>query len=150
MLGAGVAWNVYSLHGHGSVDPTGVTAGNFLRAAPLALVAAALWTGGASPDPAGLGYAFASGAIAPGLGCAVWYAASRSCSGSPLLGAWCSRTAGLDRVRAIGAAARNAAMSRNGSATVADRLAEVVATGGGAQPCTATRRRAPRPSRTWG
>src|SRR5258707_8699245 len=35
MLGAGVAWGVYSLRGKGAGDPTRVTAGNFLRAVPL-------------------------------------------------------------------------------------------------------------------
>ena len=33
MLGAGVAWGVYSLRGKGVGDPTLVTAGNFWRAA---------------------------------------------------------------------------------------------------------------------
>ena len=36
MLGAGVAWGVYSLRGKGAGDPTIVTAGNFLRAVPIA------------------------------------------------------------------------------------------------------------------
>lgn len=36
MLGAGVAWGVYSLRGKGAGDPTRVTAGNFLRAVPFA------------------------------------------------------------------------------------------------------------------
>ncbi|MEY4911301.1 MAG: hypothetical protein RL761_964, partial [Pseudomonadota bacterium] len=38
MLGAGVAWGFYSLRGKGAGDPTGVTAGNFIRAAPMAVV----------------------------------------------------------------------------------------------------------------
>ena len=37
MLGAGVAWGVYSLRGKGAGDPTKVTAGNFLRAVPISL-----------------------------------------------------------------------------------------------------------------
>lgn len=79
MLVAGVAWGVYSLRGQGAGDPTRVTAGNFLRAAPIALVVTlALWTtlwSRASPDPTGLLYAAISGAITSGLGYAVWYTA---------------------------------------------------------------------------
>ena len=36
MLSAGVAWGVDSLRGKGAGDPTRVTAGNFLRAVPVA------------------------------------------------------------------------------------------------------------------
>lgn len=35
MLGAGVAWGVYSLRGKSAGDPTLATAGNFLRAVPI-------------------------------------------------------------------------------------------------------------------
>ena len=73
MLAAGIAWGVYSLRGRGTADPTRVTAGNFLRAAPIALAGSLLWTQGAVPDPAGLGYAVASGALASGVGYAIWY-----------------------------------------------------------------------------
>jgi drug/metabolite transporter (DMT)-like permease len=74
MLAAGIAWGIYSLRGQGSGDPTRVTAGNFLRAAPFALAAGLL--GGFAPlDPAGAGYAVASGALASGVGYAIWYAA---------------------------------------------------------------------------
>ena len=38
MLGAGVAWGIYSLRGRGAGDPTRITAGNFLRTVPMALV----------------------------------------------------------------------------------------------------------------
>jgi drug/metabolite transporter (DMT)-like permease len=75
MLGAGVAWGVYSLRGRSGGDPTKVTAGNFLRATPVAMVLSLLAGGGAAPDPAGLGYAIASGALASGLGYAIWYTA---------------------------------------------------------------------------
>lgn len=74
MIGAGIAWGVYSLRGRGAADPTRVTAGNFLRAAPVAVAASLLWTHGMTPDPAGMGYAVASGALASGLGYAIWYA----------------------------------------------------------------------------
>ena len=66
MLGAGVAWGVYSLRGKGSGDPTAVTAGNFLRAVPFA-AALSLWTWDrAALDGAGLLYATVSGALASG------------------------------------------------------------------------------------
>ena len=35
MLGAGVAWGVYSLRGKGVQNPASVTAGNFVRAVPF-------------------------------------------------------------------------------------------------------------------
>lgn len=78
MLGAGLAWGVYSLRGKGALHPTQVTAGNFLRAAPLAVVLSVMgfvFQGTASVDKAGLGYAVASGALTSGLGYAVWYTA---------------------------------------------------------------------------
>jgi drug/metabolite transporter (DMT)-like permease len=75
MLGAGVAWGVYSLRGKGAGDPTRVTAGNFLRAVPMAAVVSLFLLSRTAVDPAGAGYALASGALASGLGYAVWYTA---------------------------------------------------------------------------
>jgi drug/metabolite transporter (DMT)-like permease len=75
MLAAGVAWGVYSLRGKGSGDPTRVTAGNFLRAVPLAALLSLpkIAAHGASLDHAGVWYAVASGAVASGMGYAIWY-----------------------------------------------------------------------------
>ena len=75
MLGAGVAWGVYSLRGKGAGDPTRVTAGNFLRAAPIALSLLMLGLQRVTLDAAGIGYALASGALTSGLGYAIWYTA---------------------------------------------------------------------------
>jgi len=75
MLGAGVAWGVYSLRGRGTGDPIRVTAGNFLRAAPAAVVLSLVTMNRTSLDPAGVGYALASGAVTSGLGYAIWYTA---------------------------------------------------------------------------
>lgn len=75
MLGAGAAWGVYSLRGRGAGDPTRVTAGNFLRAAPLALVVSAGCWQRATIDGLGLTCAIASGAVTSGIGYALWYAA---------------------------------------------------------------------------
>lgn len=75
MLGAGVAWGMYSLRGKGAGDPTRVTAGNFLRTVPIALVLCLWMSKDRSLDDAGVGYAIASGALTSGIGYAIWYAA---------------------------------------------------------------------------
>jgi len=75
MLSAGVAWGVYSLRGKGAGDPTRVTAGNFLRAVPIAATLGILMHRGASLDSAGVLYAVASGSVASGIGYAIWYTA---------------------------------------------------------------------------
>jgi drug/metabolite transporter (DMT)-like permease len=77
MVLAGAAWGVYSLRGKGAGDPTLVTAGNFWRAAVLALLLSAVMQTSAllnaSWDAEGLAYAVASGAVTSGLGYALWY-----------------------------------------------------------------------------
>ena len=75
MLCAGIAWGIYSLRGKGSGDPTKVTAGNFLRAAPIAAALSLLSYSHITLDSAGVGYAVLSGALASGLGYAIWYTA---------------------------------------------------------------------------
>jgi drug/metabolite transporter (DMT)-like permease len=75
MLGAGGAWGVYSLRGKGAGDPTRVTAGNFLRAVPIAAALSAVMVDGTSLDKAGFWYAVSSGALASGIGYAIWYTA---------------------------------------------------------------------------
>jgi drug/metabolite transporter (DMT)-like permease len=75
MLGAGTAWGVYSIRGKGAGDPTRVTAGNFLRTVPVALALSALTFDHSSLDLAGAWYAVASGALASGVGYAIWYTA---------------------------------------------------------------------------
>lgn len=73
MLGAGVAWGIYSLRGRGASRPLADTAGNFLRAAPLAVITSLLFLPAFRMDGMGVLLAVASGAIASGLGYAVWY-----------------------------------------------------------------------------
>ncbi len=73
MLSAGVAWGVYSLRGKSAGDPTRVTAGNFLRAAPMAAALVLLMRNNVSLDSAGFWYALASGAVTSGIGYAIWY-----------------------------------------------------------------------------
>lgn len=75
MLLAGAAWGVYSIQGRRSGDPTVATAGNFIRAVPAALLLAVVTGARASVDPVGAVYAVASGALASGVGYALWYAA---------------------------------------------------------------------------
>ncbi|UPH71531.1 DMT family transporter [Abyssibius alkaniclasticus] len=71
MLAAGVGWGIYSLLGRHTKQPLAATAGNFLRAAPLGLLIWALVGGGANAP--GIALAVASGALASGLGYAIWY-----------------------------------------------------------------------------
>jgi drug/metabolite transporter (DMT)-like permease len=75
MLGAGVAWGIYSLRGKGAGDATKVTAGNFLRAVPLAAVLSVFMFTSTSLDTAGFWFAVASGGLASGIGYAMWYTA---------------------------------------------------------------------------
>ena len=75
MLAAGIAWGIYSLRGRRSGDPTIATAGNFVRALPFAAILSLAMLGGAKADTAGVLLAVASGALASGLGYAIWYMA---------------------------------------------------------------------------
>jgi drug/metabolite transporter (DMT)-like permease len=79
MLAAGCAWGVYSLRGKAGGNPLHVTAGNFLRCVPLCLLmsflAALLMMDQIHIDQAGVVYAMVSGALASGIGYAIWYSA---------------------------------------------------------------------------
>ena len=84
MMAAGVAWGIYSLRARGVSHPTRITAGNFLRAVPFALIVtfAVLllpFHGVAtlSLPVRGIAYAIASGAVTSGMGYALWYSALR-------------------------------------------------------------------------
>ncbi len=73
---AGAAWGAYSLRGRGVADATAATAGNFARAAPVAVLLALGMAarGAAHADSSGLALAAVSGAVTSGLGYAAWYA----------------------------------------------------------------------------
>ncbi len=73
MLTAGTAWGVYSLRGKAVNDPINATAGNFLRAVPFALLLSLATISWSRFDRVGTVYAILSGAIASGLGYAIWY-----------------------------------------------------------------------------
>jgi len=75
MLGAGIAWGIYSLRGKGGRDPLRATAGNFLRALPMAALLSVVTLHSVNFDRPGIGYAIASGALASGIGYAIWYTA---------------------------------------------------------------------------
>ena len=85
MLGAGVAWGIYSLRAKGVQNPTHVTAGNFLRALPFAAILSAssmFMLPSVTLERSGVLYAIASGALTSGLGYALWYSALRGLKAS--------------------------------------------------------------------
>jgi drug/metabolite transporter (DMT)-like permease len=73
MIVAGIAWGAYSLMGRASTRPIETTAGNFLRAAVLGALLSAVSLGMFAWDARGALLAVLSGAVASGLGYAVWY-----------------------------------------------------------------------------
>lgn len=75
MLAAGIAWGVYSLRGARASDATAATASNFIRAVPFALATSLIALPAFQVDALGAVYAIASGAIASGIGYAIWYSA---------------------------------------------------------------------------
>jgi drug/metabolite transporter (DMT)-like permease len=83
---AGVAWGVYSLLGRSAsgtqLQPTLVTAGNFIKSVPFAsapLLAYAVWL---EFSTEGVLLAVASGAVTSGIGYAIWYAALKGLAAS--------------------------------------------------------------------
>ena len=82
MLSAGVAWGIYSLRGKAAGDPLSATAGNFLRALPFAVAISAALFPWSRVDAAGIAYAIASGAVASGVGYAIWYTALPALKGA--------------------------------------------------------------------
>lgn len=73
MIGAGIAWGIYSLLGRSSGPALQVTAGNFVRSIPLALLALLPGWQVVQWDPAGMSLAVLSGAVTSGIGYAIWY-----------------------------------------------------------------------------
>lgn len=82
MTAAGISWGFYSLRRKGHTDPLAATAGNFLRAAPMALLVSVVMLAGTHVSARGIWLAVASGALASGLGYVVWYAALRGLTAS--------------------------------------------------------------------
>ena len=73
MAVAGVAWAVYTLVGRRTSDPIAANARSFLWSTPLAMLLVALGRVPVHATARGIVLAVASGAIASGLGYAVWY-----------------------------------------------------------------------------
>lgn len=82
MVGAGLAWGVYSLRGRNAASPGAATAWSFLRAAPFTLVVTIgmllIRPEAVHVSPKGLLLAAVSGAVTSGLGYVAWYAALRA------------------------------------------------------------------------
>ena len=77
MGAAGAAWGVYSLRGRGVARPVVATAGNFLRAAPLAIVVWLLSVPWWRCSMRGATLALVSGVLTSGVGYVIWYRALR-------------------------------------------------------------------------
>jgi drug/metabolite transporter (DMT)-like permease len=75
MAVAGAAWGVYTLRGRRMSDPLALTAGNFVRAAPLAAVVSLASVARVEVHPSGVILAAVSGAVTSGLGYVIWYTA---------------------------------------------------------------------------
>lgn len=75
MLLSGVAWGLYSLLGRKGSDPLAITTGNFVRAIAFAAVLALFFHSHLRVDGLGVVYAVLSGAVASGIGYAIWYSA---------------------------------------------------------------------------
>lgn len=74
---SGVAWSIYTLQGRGANNPAASTAGNFIKAAPMAIL---LWlivylSTNNTIDLANIGviYALLSGIVTSGIGYIIWY-----------------------------------------------------------------------------
>ena len=74
MLVAGLCWAAYTLIGRGSQSPLADTAGNFIRTVPVAVALILAGTLSHGITPLAAVYAVISGALASGLGYAIWYA----------------------------------------------------------------------------
>jgi drug/metabolite transporter (DMT)-like permease len=73
MILAGLAWAAYTLIGRVSAAPLADTGGSFLRCLPIATVMIVPGLLAQTTSLAGWIYAIASGALASGLGYAIWY-----------------------------------------------------------------------------
>ena len=74
MAGAALGWGVYTLRGRSSTAPTQATAANFMLATPVAVMLWLLMPDTTPAAPQGIALAVTSGAIASGIGYALWYA----------------------------------------------------------------------------
>jgi drug/metabolite transporter (DMT)-like permease len=74
---AGIAWGVYSIRGKGISSPVTMTAGNFARSAPMAIIANVIAYSAIHLELHGIMLALLSGVVTSGLGYVLWYKALR-------------------------------------------------------------------------
>ncbi|MEJ2141072.1 MAG: DMT family transporter [Gammaproteobacteria bacterium] len=75
MMCAGVAWGVYSLRGRGTSNPLIATCWNFIATLPLVLLMYLVFHSDTHLSQKGILLAILSGALASGIGYAIWYKA---------------------------------------------------------------------------
>ena len=75
MTTAGIAWGVYTLKGHGSVNPLADTAYNFLRTLPLVIILITITFRSFHYTAQGMALAIVSGGVTSGVGYTIWYIA---------------------------------------------------------------------------
>ena len=82
MAVAGIDWGIYTLAGKGSTSPINDTAYNFYRTLPFVFVLTLVTFQQAELSNKGILLAILSGALASGLGYAIWYMALKGLSGT--------------------------------------------------------------------
>lgn len=137
MAGAGIAWGIYSLRGRGVGDPLAGTAGAFVLAAPLGVGLALIGLAGLAASPFGVLMAVASGALASGLGYALWYR---------VLGSLTATQAGIVQLTVPVIAALGGIAFLGEPLTLRFALASTAILGGVAVAIVARGRRGPAPS----
>lgn len=70
---AGIAWGIYSIRGQAITAPIAMTRGNFIRTAPMALIASGIAASSLQWRAQGVLIALLSGVITSGLGYVLWY-----------------------------------------------------------------------------
>jgi drug/metabolite transporter (DMT)-like permease len=70
---SGIAWSVYSHQGKDAANPSSATAGNFIKAAPMAILLLLFNYTAISLDTLGVTYALLSGIVTSGMGYILWY-----------------------------------------------------------------------------
>ncbi len=75
MAAAGIAWGIYSLRGRGAENAVASTTWNFVGTIPLVIALVLYGIADLDANPGGIILAILSGALASGVGYAIWYAA---------------------------------------------------------------------------
>jgi len=70
---SGIAWSLYSHQGKGAANPSSATAGNFVKASPMAILLLLYNYATLSIDTLGITYALLSGVVTSGMGYILWY-----------------------------------------------------------------------------